>query len=614
MYMKTLILLLLFIGSLFANGADKKSQILIINSYHKGFQWSDELINGVEKALGNDNNVETTILYMDSKRISSSEYYNTLKDLYKLQLENRKYDLVLLVDKFAYEFALKNYNDLFTNERLVFSGIERFSPSLVKSYGLEGKISGILEKRAINDIFITIDKMMPDLQKLYVINDYSANGNDTDFMLQKAMEKFEKKFEINYIRYSDIDELKKKFSNYKENEAVFFIRFYNNKNKDFHKNYEIASMIDSFNLPTFTTDSLFIGKGSLGGKLVLIEDLGKNTGNLLLELLKDKNKTSIIKVDDSYAYIFDYEKINQFNLDPSALGKQIERKISYVNTPLSFLDKNRDFVNTVFILSPILFLLIIVLFYNLQLQIKNAKNQEFLIQQSKLAEIGEIISSIAHQWKEPLIEISTLVQQHASPNKKTKKENEKYVSDIMFQVYYMTDTINDFQDFIKPSSKKTSFNIKDAIIKMMDIVEHNMKYSYIDININIKDEKRLIVSGYHNELMQSLLNIVNNAKDSILKRKEEDKKFKGKIDINIFKNHNYAQIEINDNGGGIKPKDMKKIFDPYYTTKKKGHGIGLYMSKVIIEDKMSGFITVTNKNDGANFIIRLELDNENISS
>lgn len=611
MNMKVLVLTLLFVISFsYAKPIQPKKQILIINSYHKGFQWSDELINGVEIALGTTHNVETTILYMDSKRISSLKYYKKLKDLYKVQLQNRKYDLVLLVDKVAYNFALKNYDELFTNERLVFSGIEQFDPKEVEKYGLKDKTSGVMEKRAIGDIINIIDKMMPDLKKLHIINDYSVNGDDTDVFIQNAISKINNKFKINYIRYSDIETLKKKFAINKKDEAIFFIRFYNSKAGVFYKNYEIADMIDSFNLPTFSTDSLFIEKGSLGGRLVQIEEIGKTTGNLLLRLLRDENQEPIIKVDRNYSHIFDYEKVKKFNLDPTILDK----KISYVNTPLSFLDKNRDFVNIVFIFSPILLLLIVVLVYNLQLQIKNAKNQEFIIQQSKLAEIGEIISSIAHQWKEPLIEISTLVQEYVGSEKKTKEEDKKYLDDVMFQIYYMTDTINDFQDFIKPSSKKTSFNIKDAIVKMMNIVEHNIKYNYIDININIKDDAKLIVSGYHNELMQSLLNIVNNAKDTILKQKELNKKFKGQINIDIFNSGNYVQIEINDNGGGIKEKDIKKIFEPYYTTKEKGHGIGLYMTKIIIEDKMSGLVDVTNKNDGANFIIKLELDNENISS
>jgi signal transduction histidine kinase len=138
--------------------------------------------------------------------------------------------------------------------------------------------------------------------------------------------------------------------------------------------------------------------------------------------------------------------------------------------------------------------------------------------------------------------------------------------------------------------------------------------AYIDININFQEKTKLIVLGYNNELMQSLLNIVNNAKDSIIKQRVSNKKFKGLINIDIFKKTQYVQIEISDNGGGIDKKDMKKIFDPYYSTKEKGHGIGLYMTKVIIEDKMEGSIYAVNKNDGATFIIKLRLENENFSS
>jgi signal transduction histidine kinase len=605
-----LLILLFFFNYSFANNSDKKSHILIINSYHKGFQWSDELIFGIEKVINNDKNIETTILYMDSKRISSIEYYDQLKELYKLQLKNRKYDLVLLVDKFAYEFALKNYNELFkNNEKLIFTGIEQFDSLLVEKSGLTGKISGIIEKRAISDIVNIINKMMPKLKKLYIINDFSKNGDDSDISIKNAINQ-NSNLEVEYIRYSTIDELKNKFSTYKKDEAVFFIRFYNNKNQELHTNQEIASMINSFELPTFSTDSLFIGKGSIGGKLVIIDNLGENTGDLILEHLKNKDAKPIIKTYNNYSYIFDYEKLEKFNLSTELLKK----RISFVNVPLSFLDKNRSLVNAVFIISPILLFFIILLFYNLQLQIKNTKHQEFIIQQSKLAEIGEIISSIAHQWKEPLIEISTLVQEHIISSKKTKEEEEKYLKDIMFQIYYMTDTINDFQDFIKPSTKKTHFDIKDAIIKMMHIVEHNIKYNYIDININFQEESKLIVLGYNNELMQSLLNIVNNAKDSIIKKRGTNKKFKGLINIDIFRKKEFVQIEISDNGGGVDEKDIRKIFDSYYSTKEKGHGIGLYMTKVIIEDKMQGSIYQLNKNDGATFIIKLRLENENFSS
>ena len=157
-------------------------------------------------------------------------------------------------------------------------------------------------------------------------------------------------------------------------------------------------------------------------------------------------------------------------------------------------------------------------------QLEKDKQQDFIIQQSKLAEIGEIFSSIAHQWKTPLVEISTIAQEHfymESPDKKVLENDHQYVDDIMRQVNYMTETINDFQTFIMPSNRKTVFDINDAVVKMMNIVEQNIKYNYIKVNIKVKDNTNLMINGYKNELMQTLLNVVNNAKEVLLKNRKK---------------------------------------------------------------------------------------------
>ena len=247
-------------------------------------------------------------------------------------------------------------------------------------------------------------------------------------------------------------------------------------------------------------------------------------------------------------------------------------------------------------------------------QLEKDKQQDFIIQQSKLAEIGEIFSSIAHQWKTPLVEISTIAQEHfymESPDKKVIENDHQYVDDIMRQVNYMTETINDFQTFIMPSNRKTIFDINDAVVKMMNIVEHNIKYNYINVNIKVEDNTNLMINGYKNELMQTLLNVVNNAKEVLLKNR---KKREGNINITIKNVERFVQIDIEDNGGGIPKEYIDKIFDPYFTTKKDGHGIGLYMARLIIQDKMDGTIGASNTSEGAKFSIKLEVCDENISS
>ena len=727
---------LFFSVSLFAMGT---KQVLVINSYHKGFKWSDDLIDGIEKVFKNQLDVDMTILYMDSKRISSKEYYRTLRDLYKLQLKNRKYDLVLLIDLFAFNFALEHYHEFFTDERLVFAGIEQYFAEEVIQYGLKDRVSGVMEKRAIEDIIKMIHKMMPSLKKLYILNDRSANGDDSDPFIKHAIDEVNGDFDVEYIRHGTMDGFKEKFKEKRPNEAIFFVRFYNGDNQEFYKNAEIEAMIDASALPVFVTDELFLERGPVGGKLLSVPGIGTDTGEMALELLQNPNVDPRIIVSNRYEYIFDYEKIKKFHLNPSLLSQPFR----YVKGPLSFFDKYRDFINVVFILSPLLIMLIVGLVHNLYLRIQSSKalkqrmafdqllldaidnpivwqdqdgkivdsnarfcdlmglpcpetkgrtlkeyvdknnaqtmlkalkafvnssknenevvlkdhdkkdkiylinqadytediykttgtvtiftditkerkaleekikHQEFIIQQSKLAEIGEIFSSIAHQWKSPLVEIATVAQEQLYNNEgEVDEENNTFVNDIMVQVQYMTDTINDFQEFIMPSTKKVAFDIKDAIVRMMEIVRHNMKYNYIDVYINVSKGASLTVLGYKNELMQTMLNIVNNAKEAILKAREVKKCERGKIDISIFNRGSKVFIEIEDNGGGINEAAINKIFDPYFSTKEKGHGIGLYMAKLIIEDKMGGKIHVVNARLGAQFCIELEQYHENIS-
>lgn len=726
-----LVFFLTLISSCNLFGTDNKD-VLIINSYHRGFQWSDDVISGIEKSLYGTK-IDTTILYMDSKRISSPTYNQKLKDLYKLQLLNRKYDLVVAVDKFAYEFILENYDELFTDELVYFVGIEQYSQQDVNKHNLTTKVAGLIEERAIDDTSKVIYKLMPNIKKLYIINDKSGNGDDSEPFILNTINNLNNKMEVEYIRTSTIDELKKKFSKYVPNEAIFFIRFYNDKDGRLYKNSEIAEMIDSSKIPIFSTDTLFMEKGSLGGKLVSINDLGMQAGKEILDVLNNKVKVPFVKIYDNYKYIFDYEKIKKFNLTPEILKNEFE----YINVPINFLDKYRQFVDFVFLLSPFLLFLILGLIHNIYLRIKNTKllkqrmefdkvllnsikspivwqddkgkivdsnskfcdfidlpcpkikgkklkdyiennkynligntfshlinnflneenqitvkdengkeyiylvnqtsykenifkttgtvtvftditkerqaiaekrkHQEFIIQQSKLAEIGEVFSSIAHQWKTPLVEIATIVQEKLYSDEISPEETDNCINDIMFQVKYMSETINSFQKFIMPSTQKIVFDINESVEEMLEIIRHNMKYNYVDVKVIVEENTNLMTLGYKNEFMQILLNIVNNAKESIIKKKSEQKITRGKIDINIKNIYNKIQIDISDNGEGIPEKYINQIFEPYFTTKKDGHGIGLYMARLIIEDKIGGLISVSNTDIGAKFTIQLEI-------
>lgn len=249
---------------------------------------------------------------------------------------------------------------------------------------------------------------------------------------------------------------------------------------------------------------------------------------------------------------------------------------------------------------------------NLESRIKNEIDQrlaqeQILIQQSKLAAMGEMIGNIAHQWRQPLAQISA-IHMNMKVTYDFDKFDEAYLNEKIKEANkltaYMSQTINDFQNFFKPQGDKEIFSIEKACRDAYHIIESSLKYHNIEIDFNVKQDTNIL--GYKNEFSQVILNILSNAKDIIIERKIENPK----IDVEIKEGDNYSIIKISDNAGGIKEDVLDKIFDPYFTTRHKtqGTGIGLYMAKNIIERSMSGFINVKNIDNGALFTIKVLKD------
>jgi C4-dicarboxylate-specific signal transduction histidine kinase len=239
---------------------------------------------------------------------------------------------------------------------------------------------------------------------------------------------------------------------------------------------------------------------------------------------------------------------------------------------------------------------------------KRMEQEKILIQQSKLASMGEMIGNIAHQWRQPIAQVSAIFMNMKVTyqfNKFTKEYMDEKIDEGNKLTSYMSQTISDFQNFFNPQGKKELFSIEKACKEAYFIVESSLKYHGVTTDFNIIEDNRIF--GYKNEYSQVILNVLSNAKDILLERKIENPH----IDIEIKSGDDYAIVKIHDNAGGIKKELLEKIFEPYFTTKHKvqGTGIGLYMSKNIIEKNMKGYINAINKNEGACFSIKIPKSN-----
>lgn len=232
-------------------------------------------------------------------------------------------------------------------------------------------------------------------------------------------------------------------------------------------------------------------------------------------------------------------------------------------------------------------------------------HEKLLIQQSKLAEMGNMIGNIAHQWRQPLSEINAIILELKLAmmyDKLDPKYINKQYDDCFTITKYMSNTISDFQNFFQPSKEKKEFSLIKSCKNAISIIQSSLKFYNIEIIFDHGEDH--LVIGYPNEFSQALLNLLSNAKDILIERKIE----KPSIHLHLNKEKQYSLIQVKDNAGGIKIKNIEQVFEPYFTTKhaKQGTGIGLYMTKTIIENNMNGFVNVKNTKEGACFTIKIK--------
>ncbi|MCF7911960.1 MAG: PAS domain-containing protein [Candidatus Cloacimonetes bacterium] len=229
-----------------------------------------------------------------------------------------------------------------------------------------------------------------------------------------------------------------------------------------------------------------------------------------------------------------------------------------------------------------------------------------MIRQSRQAAMGEMIGNIAHQWRQPLNSIAVIIQDFMDAWD-FGEFNREYLSDkinlCMSVINHMSQTIDDFRDFFSPDNMPMPFEVDNQIVKTINILKDMYSKQGIEIIPNLE---HCTVTSYAREFSQVLINVLNNSKDAIQDRKIKEPV----IQVDLQLEQDKVIITVQDNAGGIDPEILEKIFDPYFTTKQdaNGTGLGLYMSKNIIEKHMKGEILVKNTEKGARFKIILPLD------
>jgi PAS domain S-box-containing protein len=330
---------------------------------------------------------------------------------------------------------------------------------------------------------------------------------------------------------------------------------------------------------------------TIEGILIIQNGFIRNINQSLLDILGYENKNDLIG------------NLATGILIPTSQEKFIKYN-SKIFQEISIITKNGDIIPVIIKIKDMTFSNEeYKLVYILDLSELKEKEKMMLLQ-SKHSAMGEMISMIAHQWRQPLACISSIINRIKLKNNMNKIDKD-FLNNILDEtnvyIQYMSNTIDDFRNFFSIDTKKELTTLNEIVLNVYKMI--NKSFNSQNINIEIEDSKLSERFLFKNELVQILLNILNNAKDAFL---EKDIK-NPKITISFSENENYQNIFIEDNAGGIDEKIILNIFDPYFSTKSKknGSGLGLYICKTILEKNNLGIITVKNKNNGVIFAITI---------
>ncbi|WP_422717877.1 sensor histidine kinase [Gottschalkia purinilytica] len=238
---------------------------------------------------------------------------------------------------------------------------------------------------------------------------------------------------------------------------------------------------------------------------------------------------------------------------------------------------------------------------------ENKRKEALIIHQAKLAAMGEMIGNIAHQWRQPLNSLGLIISNIEDSYMYNDLSNEYLHSSVQTSkklISQMSNTIDDFRDFLKPKNKKEEFCLYECIVSVLELFEENLRFNNIKVIFeNIVMENAF---GYENQYSQAIFNIISNSIDALASTGRPDKK----IVISIYLEDDKIVSEFTDNGGGIKEEIADRIFNPYFTTKKEkqGTGLGLYITKTIIENNMGGKVEWKNQEEGVSMKVSLPKD------
>lgn len=594
----------------FAN--EELVDILLLNSYHDGYQWSNDTKQGVKDVLDAYTlNYHMRIEHMDSKNISTDDYMLALVELYKIKYEADEFDLIICADDNALKFLLKYRDQLFDNTPVFFCGVNTLATHDFR--GAEN-FYGVVEKHSIASTTKMALKLNPDLKHVYLVVDNSITGKSTQKDAIEDMRSLSNQVDLHLFEEESFSEIMEIVSELNPQDSIVIQSFYvvDQDGSTYPLDYTAQKLIEHSSVPVFGIFSFGFGEGVVGGKFVEGYTQGERVAKMVTSYL-DKGVVEGIRyiVDESFnRYYFDYEVMKKYSYDM----KLLPDKRILINVPITFYQRHNGVIN---VSLGLLFLLIIYV-YLLRRQIRAQTKKIFsaqtqLIEAEKMASLGRLVAGVAHEVNTPIgIGVSLASYIKVETSKVVDAINEGHLSQNILIRYFehMDESAESMGKTMEQASKliqkfkqvavdqtlddKRFIEVGQYIEDIVASMRSELRQKDIDVVVDVEEEIHMVC--YTGAIYQIMLNLIMNS----IKHGFDDRD-NGVIKIELKQtmwSSSRGSIEsmklvYYDNGKGIPHNEIKKIYDPFFTTKKNngGSGLGLNVVHNLVTQRLQGSIT-----------------------
>lgn len=612
-----LLILALCLVSINYNYANSKiSNILLLNSYHDGYEWSNNIKKGVKDVLDNsDFEYKMRVEHMDTKNNSSDKYLEELYFLYKTKFENEDFDVIICADDNALKFLLKYGKELFGDTPIFFSGVNTLS-----THDLSGvdNIYGVVEKHSIAQTTEMALKLNPKINNVYLVLDDSITGNASKVDALNDMEKYEHILNFKILDNMSYEEILTFTETLDPADSIVIQAFYvvDTDGQTYPLEYTAKQLIERSNAPIFAIFSFGFGEGVVGGKFVEGYTQGARVANMVVEyiVMGSYDKERFIVDDSVNRSYFDYSVIKELGYDI----KNVPSDSIIINKPVNFYKRNAKIINISLVIFALLLLYVYILRRQVNIQSSRiVTTQKQLIDSEKMAALGRLVAGVSHEINTPVgigVTLSSYIHKETETiieSYETKKLCEtklkEYLADMKNSSEMMISTMNratiliqSFKQVAVDQSidEKRNIELGNYIGEIVNSLNSELKKKSIKIEIFSKEEVKMY--AYTGAIYQIFSNLIMNSLKHGFGKRET-----GEIDISIVKssvnsiNNEPSKVQINyrDNGNGISEHNISKIYDPFYTTKINdgGSGLGLNIVYNLVIDRLGGSIKCTSE-------------------